>query len=131
MEGIPVGTPGRERERQLHWRLVELIGENQLLRGGINASVSISAQGDLSVRQKDPDFAAWMAFNMAETFREGGATNFLEWELKVPELGPMTMTMQRREGKTPAQLLDELRAERDALRARVQDLEDCIGNALA
>lgn len=60
----------------------------------------------------------------AEQFRESGAINYLELLFEHSEIGPLTITMQRVEGLTPAQKLAKAEAERDALAANISD---CLG----
>lgn len=60
-----------------------------------------------------------LAASFAGQFKGSGATNYLEMGMTHEELGPFTVTMQRRDGKTPAQFRAEAEAERDALRAQL------------
>jgi hypothetical protein len=55
--------------------------------------------------------------SFADTFTESGATNVLEVSFDHPELGRLTVTAQRQEGKTPMDLKAEAEAERDKLQA--------------
>ncbi|MDE1139953.1 MAG: hypothetical protein PW999_09920 [Paraburkholderia tropica] len=58
------------------------------------------------------------AESFAEQFRESCATNYVEMTLESndAEIGELLVTLQRVQGKTPAQLRREAEAERDALR---------------
>ncbi|WP_430229642.1 hypothetical protein [Paraburkholderia tropica] len=58
------------------------------------------------------------AESFAEQFRESGATNYVEMTLESndAEIGELLVTLQRVQGKTPAQLRREAEAERNALR---------------
>ena len=74
--------------------------------------------------------SAMFATMFAGEFVRHGATNYLELTYSVPKLGPFTVTIQRKEGKTPCERIAELEAvveqrnaecdrlinERDALR---------------
>lgn len=57
----------------------------------------------------------------ADQFRESGAVNYLELLFNHTEIGPLTITMQRVEGLTPAQKLAKAEAERDALKQQVDE----------
>jgi|GEM_PF-1117073 len=58
-----------------------------------------------------------MAEAYAEQFRQSGAINYLELLFHHSDIGPLTITMQRIEGLTPAQKLAQAEAQRDALAA--------------
>lgn len=58
----------------------------------------------------------------ADQFRESGAVNYLELLFNHTEIGPLTITMQRVEGLTPAQKLARAETERDALQQQVNAL---------
>lgn len=58
-----------------------------------------------------------MAESFADQFRESGAINYLELLFEHKDIGPLTVTMQRTQGLTPAQKLTKAEAERDALKA--------------
>ncbi|MFB2830610.1 hypothetical protein ACE1BS_13525 [Aeromonas jandaei] len=51
----------------------------------------------------------------ASLFIERGATNYLEVKGARPELGPFTITMQRKHGLTPAEKLAAMTKQRDVL----------------
>lgn len=59
----------------------------------------------------------------AEQFKQSGAINYLELLFQHSDIGPLTITMQRVEGLTPAQKLAQAEAERDALQAKLAELE--------
>lgn len=59
----------------------------------------------------------------AEQFKQSGAINYLELLFQHSDIGPLTITMQRIEGLTPAQKLAQAEAERDALKMRLAELE--------
>jgi len=58
----------------------------------------------------------------ADQFKQSGAINYLELLFDHTEIGPLTITMQRVEGLTPAQKLAKVEAERDALAAELSRL---------
>jgi len=60
----------------------------------------------------------------AEQFRQSGAINYLELLFQHSEIGPLTITMQRVEGLTPAQKLSQAEAQRDALAAEVSAIRE-------
>lgn len=59
----------------------------------------------------------------AEQFKQSGAINYLELLFQHSDIGPLTITMQRVEGLTPAQKLSQAEAERDALQAKLAELQ--------
>lgn len=61
--------------------------------------------------------AQMLASMFAGQFIGSGAVNFLEVHLTHAETGPMTVTIQRRNGKTPGQLKADADAEVSRLRA--------------
>ena len=71
-----------------------------------------------------------MAEAFAEQFKASGAVNYLELLFIHQDIGPLTVTMQRTEGLSPAQKLAEaekrethLQASFDVMAARVAELE--------
>lgn len=60
----------------------------------------------------------------AEQFKQSGAINYLELLFQHSDIGPLTITMQRIEGLTPAQKLAQAEAERDSLQAKLAELEN-------
>lgn len=69
-----------------------------------------------------------MAESMAQQFKDSGAVNYLELLFHHKDIGPMTVTMQREEGLTPAQKLAqaEARIQELELRHRQRDRDDFI-----
>lgn len=61
-----------------------------------------------------------MAEAYADQFKQSGAINYLELLFDHTEIGPLTITMQRVEGLTPAQKLAQAEAERDALQEQIK-----------
>lgn len=59
---------------------------------------------------------------IGEYFTKHGGVNFLEFGMYHPELGPMTVSIQRAKGKTPAQLVSEAKRELAAERDRRERL---------
>lgn len=53
--------------------------------------------------------ATILAAFCVEAFDSGGGINFVEWTVSTKNHGPMTMTLQRRFGKTPAEVAGEFR----------------------
>ena len=54
---------------------------------------------------------------LVEWFKQSGAVNFCETTMHHEELGTFDIIMQRHEGKTPATLVVELKAEIERLKA--------------
>lgn len=57
--------------------------------------------------------------SLANQFVESGAVNYLEMRFHSEATGPLLLTLQRVNGKTPHQLRTEAEKERDILRAKV------------
>lgn len=62
-----------------------------------------------------------MAEAYAEQFRQSGAVNYLELLFNHSDIGPLTITMQRVEGLTPAQKLAQAEAQRDELQQKLNE----------
>jgi hypothetical protein len=63
----------------------------------------------------------FMAAEFVKFFKESGGVNYVEFTLvdgKNPEFGPFTVTIQRMLGKTPGQLVSELREKVKELETR-------------
>jgi hypothetical protein len=63
------------------------------------------------------------ASSFAGQFKGSGAMNFLQVNMEHPEMGAFYVTIQRAEGKTPAQLKREAELERDVARAELAQLK--------
>lgn len=57
-----------------------------------------------------PMFRVW-ADSMYEMFKEAGGENYVELTLMPKNGGPMTLTLQRQEGKTPDELLRKYKSD--------------------
>lgn len=62
-----------------------------------------------------------LALSVAKTFRELGGENYVTCELDGTEAGPLVVTVQRKQGKSPVQDLKELRAEVLNLRSQLAE----------
>ena len=60
---------------------------------------------------------------LVDQFLESGASNYIEMQFHSEATGPLVVTLQRVNGKTPHQLRAEAEQERDALRAKVEAME--------
>lgn len=63
-----------------------------------------------------------MAAAFAGQFKGAGGTNYVEFNFNHEETGPMTITMQRQAGRTPAQLRIDAERQRDELLAALESL---------
>ncbi len=99
--------------------LDELIDETALARA--IAGLAPAEVADQYVRLNDVFIPTVTRLLLLFMFREDGTPyNYVEWQVGgVPETGPMTLTLQRVEGKTPNELRLAAQAEADALRAAV------------
>lgn len=61
--------------------------------------------------------ARWLSMSAVRAFIDAGAENYCEWTMGSPELGMFTLRIQRKHGKTPAEVNGELMA-------RVAELEE-------
>lgn len=103
---------------------VEQLQENEALRTGDWSQLRLVrfANGQF-------DFSAgpvqYIAEYFAQMFESGDGKYFnnMEIEFDHAKAGPMVLSAQRREGKTPVQQRKEAEAEAKALRARVEALE--------
>jgi hypothetical protein len=59
---------------------------------------------------------------MADEFRQAGGINFVEFDILSKDLGPLTLLMQRKEGKTPAEMHDEADARIKELEAKLEEV---------
>lgn len=67
-----------------------------------------------------------LADTFAHQFKENGAANYLEMSFVNDEVGELTVTMQRRQGKTPHQLRALAEAQRDRYRAALDRLRTLL-----
>lgn len=52
-----------------------------------------------------------IAESLAHEFKQAGGVNYVEFKILTEDLGPLVLTMQRVDGKTPGEIADELRTE--------------------
>jgi hypothetical protein len=64
--------------------------------------------GQAKIIMRHPLFTEWVK-DMLEMFDESGAVNFLELCCGTPERGNFVVTIQRLDGKTPGQIVAELK----------------------
>ena len=60
--------------------------------------------------------------SLANQFVESGTANYLEMQFHSEATGPLLLTLQRVNGKTPHQLRTDAEKERDELRAKISNL---------
>jgi len=80
-----------------------------------------SKERGLDLRMRHPGFAT-LVNELADLFLEEGAVNVLEMQAYHDEAGPLTVTIQRQLGKTPMQLLADVKAEAALLREQCSTL---------
>jgi len=66
---------------------------------------------------KHPLFARLIQ-EMVDFFRESGGENFVELRAYHKETGPLVLTIKKECGKTPGQIIDELRKQINAIDAK-------------
>lgn len=115
--------------RQQAERIAELEAENGKLRDGLAKGLSEKTMlTELAMRNGglyagiEGGAAAVLASAFAEQFTSSGGVNYVEVSFMHPATGPICVTLQRVQGKTPHQLRREAEAERDQLRAEVERL---------
>lgn len=60
---------------------------------------------------------------LAQAFVDTGAQNYCQWELRHNELGPLTVTVQRKNHKSPADVAGDLRERIEAAKKAIRDLK--------
>jgi DNA-directed RNA polymerase subunit L len=70
----------------------------------------LTKERGLELSVKHPGVAALVA-ELAMFFKESGAENFVEMTCYHPDTGHLNVTIQRVQGKTPATIINELRAK--------------------
>lgn len=108
-------------------RIAELEAENGKFRDGLAKGLSEKTMlTELAMRNGglyagiEGGAAAVLASAFAEQFTSSGGINYVEVSFTHPKTGPLIVTLQRTQGKTPHQLRDEAEAERDTLRAELE-----------
>lgn len=81
-------------------------------------------QGGLTIAARHPAFAA-LAAECMKLFKDSGGINYCEWTLESgdPSFGKFTLTMQRKEGKTPAEAAGELRTKNQELLLFIAEID--------
>lgn len=104
-----------EFEKKLAARLIE-----RDLGPGTQAEIEQEGNS-VRVRVSAAEFAAEFGQLMADAMEDAGGTNSVEWQCVHNELGPLTLTLQRVEGKTPGEQREEAEAEVTRLKALLRD----------
>ena len=79
----------------------------------------------LDITMQHPEFVT-LTKGLVKYFKESGGINYVEVGTYHPELGPFVVTVQRKHGKTPAQLTKEARDDRDQWKRRCEAAERLI-----
>jgi hypothetical protein len=69
-------------------------------------------KGTFDIALRSEIFPIMVEF-LASAFKDMGGKNYVSMELQDDELGPLLLTIQRRNGKTPAQVAKEVQDERE------------------
>lgn len=125
--------------RKLPERIAELEAGNGKLLDGLAKGLSEKTMlTELAMRNGglyagiEGGAAAVLASAFAEQFTSSGGVNYVEVSFMHPATGPICVTLQRVQGKTPHQLRREAEAERDQLRAEVERMRRiCVEQARA
>jgi hypothetical protein len=70
-------------------------------------------QAHFGSKRGEESVVAKLVLGIGEYFAQYGGQNYLEFSMYHPSHGPLTVTIQRAKGKTPAQLKTEAEHERD------------------
>lgn len=99
-----------------------------LLSAGPDNTSSPDGSGGFVFKFRSP-IIPLIVESFAASLKEIGAENYCQMEVTHPEIGPLTFTVQRREGKTPAQIAAEWRerAERAEASLRILRMEALNG----
>lgn len=84
----------------------------------------------MEITMQHPEFAI-MTEGLVKYFKECGGVNYVEVGAYHEELGPFVITVQRKHGKTPAQLKTEAETERDKYKAQRDTLIEGVEMAIA
>lgn len=105
-EGFP-NCEGKENGRRIVacWNLLDGYPTKEL--EGVTLAEFVASHPELAEKAL---IAAYSSL-----FADRGATNYLEVKGARPELGPFTITMQRKHGLTPAEKLAAMTKQRDVL----------------
>ena len=127
LEQARLNGMGSEREAALMAKLESAEGENTKLRKALTEKVISETMlrnlslGNGSINASFEGGAVHLFVDaFAEQFLESDATNYLEMSFHSNVTGPLVVTLQRVNGKTPHQLRAEVEQERDALRAELK-----------
>lgn len=83
--------------------------------------------GGINIAAKSPAFAI-LASECVKWFKEAGGVNYCEWRLNSgdPAFGTFTVTIQREDGRTLAQVNADLRTERAAALLQIDELKKAL-----
>lgn len=84
---------------------------------------AMSVQNGKAILSLEGGVCALLANAFADQFKDSGATNYLVLDLFHDDTGPMTITMQRKAGSTPAEKLQVLSDENAALKDQIATLK--------
>lgn len=117
----------RPIEDELHQRIDELEAENKSFHDLLNRTFSEviaeevkTNETDVSFLIKHPMFTLFSIW-ITEAFIESGAMNFLETRIMSDKLGPLMITVQRQEGKSPADIIAEKQTRLGILNRRIEN----------
>jgi len=81
-------------------------------------------KGGLTLAAKHPAFAV-LASECMRLFRESGGINYCEWTMESadPDFGQFTVTIQRKKGKTQAEVSTELRKKNEELLLLIAEID--------
>ena len=130
LEQARLNGMGSEREAALMAKLEAAENENAKLREALAEKViSETMLRDLNVGNGSINASFeggavhLLVDSLATQFVESGATNYLEMQFHSEATGPLLLTLQRVNGKTPHQLRAESEKERDQLRSDLATAE--------
>jgi hypothetical protein len=84
------------------------------------AKVEANPSGGYDVAVQAP-MVELISENLVQEFKAAGGSNYVEWSFNHEDLGPFTIMMQRRDGKTPANVAAEAKEESVELRQQLEN----------
>lgn len=88
----------------------------KLLSEDVHIEKLVYENGVLDLNATHP-MASAVTAALVSVFVSGGAENYFEMSVYHPNVGPMSVTLQKTIGKTPGQVAGELRAENERLQS--------------
>lgn len=122
-----------EQERDTLSRAIDnLLSRDAIFEAGLAALGHVEAIDESRVQVVDAAVPMLSRLLLVMLIKgDGDLYNYIEWNCgELPSTGPLTLSLQRGNGKTPAALISEARAERDAAIAELHELATSVVEVL-